>query len=178
MHPLRARLPPTMLRSSLLARCPPRAMRPLASQRRLAHSGYGDGDGNPVSEQPQQQGPSRSADLEHPGPPPVAEGQGSGSSPTKGAEEGHNTSSSSSSDSSSSSGASASSGKTNGAQPKIHDERGGPPSSSQKDGGVEEHNRDFAQRHDRSAGQSEKDQESVGKGFWSGMLTFIRCEFV
>ncbi|KAI9791766.1 MAG: hypothetical protein M1816_003576 [Peltula sp. TS41687] len=152
------------LRSSLRASAC--ATAPTYAARRLAHSGYGDGDGDPAGETPQKQGASPSADLEHPGPPPVSEGQGSGSTPTKGTSEGHNTSPSSSESKGKVGGGEARSG---GARPTIHDERGGPRSSSgSSKEDVEQHNREFEKRRGGKHGVDDG-SEKAGKGMFKGM---------
>ena len=149
-----------------LGRIAPTAYQSLRS-RPNSTQGYGDGQGDPKAETPQQQGSNPSADLEHPGPPPVKEGQGSGSGPTKGSSEGHNSSPSSSS--SSSSGGSAT--RSSGAQPKIHDERDGPASNGSKQAEVDQHNRDFENRHGRAQSETGSGDEKVDKSFWSGMCS-------
>ena len=121
-----------------------------AGQRFYA-GGYGDGEGDPKSESPQKQGSNPSENQEHPGPSPVAEGQGSGAGATKGSGGGAD------------SGRSASGG---GAQPRIHDERDGPKGASSKD--VEQHNREFENRHDRAELRDEGNNDKVHKRFWSG----------
>ncbi len=153
-----------------------RAPTPLISLRSYAHSGYGDGKGDPKAEDPRQQGSNPSADLEHPGPPPVQEGQGSGSTPTKGSGKGHNSSSgSSSSGATSTSGASSGENKSDssGAQPKIHDDRSGP-SNTKED--VEQHNREFEQRHDRASNKGDDTDHKVDKKFWKGTFGVIYTE--
>lgn len=138
------------------------------SSRRLYASGYGDGKGDPKGENPEKQGSNPSADLEHPGPPPVAEGQGTGSSPTKGSSKGHSSKPSSSpSSSASKSTSSDSSSSRTGAQPKIHDERDGPAAFGTNQEDVDQHNREFENRHGRAQARDDG-KDKVPKEFWKG----------
>ena len=138
--------------------------RPLSTTPSRFAQGYGDGNGDPKGENPQSQGGSSSAthDAEHPGPEPTAAGQGTGGGPTKAGgnkapEEASAQSGGSRSKDAKETGSSATGGSVgeggkegaNGAKPKIHD-RSTPGTDSGKQAEVEQHNKEFEQRHDRA----------------------------
>jgi len=140
-------------------RTAPRSTLPISSQR-FASGDYGSGSGDPKGEKPQDQGKNQeSRELEHPGPPPpkAAQGKGEGSQ--------QKTSSSSSSSSSSK----PASGKgTQGAQPKILNDK--PPAKDASED-VKKHNEEMDNRAEKAHeqvdnGDAKKDE--VDKDFWSG----------
>ena len=158
-----------------------------------ATQGYGDGKGDPRGEDPQAQGSSNSTkeNAEHPGPAAPSEGQGTGGGPTKAG----NKSSKSPEDASAQSGGarskeaketgssptggqvggkepsstaseSASEKSKNGHEPKIQSRsQPGRGNDKAKEAEVEQHNKEFEERHDR-AGNAEPDK--VDKKFWKG----------
>ena len=157
---------------SLAARSPSRRLITfkLSSHSRLYASSYGDGEGDPKGEDPQNQGSNPSAELEHPGPPPPAEGQGTGGGPTKAGKDGHNTQQNDSSGGSSGKSDAGSKGASNGAQPKIYNET--PPAEPSED--VKKHNEDFDNRYGAQNKSDHNEKDKVGKGFWSGKISFTR----
>jgi hypothetical protein len=140
--------------------------------------GYGDGEGDPKGENPQDQGASNSVkhNAEHPGPAPPAEGQGKGGGPTKGtgknpedvsAQSGGSRSKEAKETGSSPTGGEiADGGKSQiGASPKVHDRSEPGTGDEGKKAEVEQHNKEFKQRHDRA---QEAESDKVDKKFWQG----------
>lgn len=159
--------PITVLAPALTRPLTRRTPLPLRQTVRFA-SGYGDDSGNdPKASNPQEQGSNPSESLEHPGPPPPEEGQGSGGGPTKGA--GGHTSSGGKRESgderSGSNDGATQDGRTQGAQPKILDERGGPHNVSEE---AHQHNKEMSERHDRASNSYEGEETKVDPGYWSG----------
>ncbi|KAL8823704.1 MAG: hypothetical protein Q9191_005621 [Dirinaria sp. TL-2023a] len=143
-----------------LSRAPTASIR-TQPRRFYAHesSSYGGGAGDPKGENPSKQGANPSADKEHPGPPPPPEGQGTGGGPTKATDSGHGAQQSQSGGSGTSQGVSGRS-----SQPRILQENN--PEHSED---VKRHNEEYSKRHDRPAEHAnEKEDQTVGKGFWSG----------
>ncbi|KAJ5047504.1 uncharacterized protein L3040_003328 [Drepanopeziza brunnea f. sp. 'multigermtubi'] len=153
---------------------------------RSAAQGYGDGKGDPRGEKPQGQGPSNNTkhNAEHPGPAPPSVGKYTGAGPTKGgaspedasAQSGGSRSKEAMETGSSPTGGSigGSGGKSSnpeekskdGAKPKIADhDVPGSGNSKDKQAEVEQHNKEFEQRHDRAAPAAD---DKVDKKFWKG----------
>ncbi|KAL3427983.1 hypothetical protein PVAG01_01492 [Phlyctema vagabunda] len=156
--------------------------------------GDGKGDPKAENPQDQGKSNKTKENGEHPGPEPVAEGQGTGAGPTKGgsgngsgktpadasAQSGGSRSKEAKETGSSPTGGSVggqSEGKTsgadkseskskskNGADPKISDRDPGV-NSPEKQKEVDQHNKEFEQRHDRAAPAAD---DKVDKKFWSG----------
>jgi hypothetical protein len=156
------RRPPPIL-TSLLARPVSRTfVRPqpffaLSNHHRFYSQGYGDGKGDPKAENLQDQGPNPQVNKEHPGPPPPDVGQSKGETSSEGKKP----------KVASSSGGVGEGGGTgspsNGAQPKILDERGGPGELSEE---AKQHNREMEDRYDHPL---ERDTSGkVGKDYWKG----------
>ncbi|TVY83195.1 hypothetical protein LSUE1_G000855 [Lachnellula suecica] len=148
----------------------PLAVRSLSSTPSRFSQGYGDGEGDPKGEAPQEQGTSQATrNVEHPGPKSPAEGQGTKSPEDASAQSGGSRSKDAKESGSSPTGGSVGGGggksSSNGASPKIHDKSvPGGDNSADKQAEVEQHNKEFEQRHDR-APKAENDK--VDKKFWS-----------
>lgn len=181
--------------SSVPRRQAPRAVRqsfgarPLSSTTaQRATQGYGDGKGDPKGENPQDQGASNGTKekAEHPGPAPPSEGQGTGGGPTKAgskspegasAQSGGARSKEAKETGSSPTGGevggkndassqSASEKSKNGNKPKIQSRsQPGGANDAEKEAEVKQHNKEFAEGHDR-AGRAEPDK--VDGKFWKG----------
>ncbi|KAK6586356.1 hypothetical protein PZA11_001413 [Diplocarpon coronariae] len=178
--------------SSFTRRVAPRSIHQTASLRFVSSTqprfaqGYGDGEGDPKGENPQDQGPSNATkhNAEHPGPSPPSEGQGTGEGPTKAGgspEEASAQSGGSRSKEAKETGSSPTAGSVGGsggksrspedkskkgASPKIadHDDPGAG-NSRETQAEVEQHNKEFAQGHDRA---TPAEADKVDKKFWTG----------
>jgi len=139
--------------------------------------GYGDAKGDPKGENAQSQGSSHyeTHKREHPGPEPPPAGKGTGAGPTKAgtkapeeasAHSGGSRSKDAKETGSSPTGGSVGGGKRQGgATSKIHDGNEPGPRSDEKQAEVDQHNKEFEQRHDRAAPAQE---DKVDKRFWEG----------
>lgn len=183
--------PTTVLRSVARRAAPcsirrPASLRCISSTNPRFAQGYGDGEGDPKGENPQQQGPSNSTKhkAEHPGPAPPSAGKGTGAGPTKGGkspEDASAQSGGSRSKEAKETGSSPTGGSVGGRggkssspeeqreerpTPKIADHGApGAGNSKEKQAEVEQHNKEFEQRHDRAPPAA---ADKVDKKFWKG----------
>ena len=133
----------------------PFAIRSLSSTPSRCAQGYGDGEGDPKGENPQQQGASNRTkhNAEHPGPASPAESKGSS---TKSPEEA----------SAQSGGSRSKDAEEKRASPKVSDKNvPGKENTEAKQAEVEQHNKEFYERHDRAPKAA---ADKVDKKFWSG----------